>query len=251
MLLINTSHTTRPVEKSGFGGRETVAGIECNIAPITLGAITLTGFQPMFWRACPSPLLANIISAWAIVEILDDGLEKLRGGERKTMDYVDIFTISSFAEEEPSDEDDDENTVYETEEAANRAKARKTRKTLQEMPVPDFLMDAMGDNPAIDNDVAAKINCETGISCVFTFAAGRHKLQLALRNMRLPLELSAAPIDTITANAVYGSITVIRDSIRTLSEGYGDALQALRPQIKQMPNIEKLPMEIVHVVAGQ
>ncbi len=202
--------------------------LECVIQPIVFGPIVLDGFRPMSVLKCRSPLLATIITTWAIHEVIADGRERLKHSPPRTLKGLRLAAFSEIAQPPEDDETelDDEDP-------------RALRKTIRRMEIPDFM-------PAdTQDDDDTKIDSETAISGSLTFEAGRHALTLTINTMRVPEALTAKPVPDIVAASVFGALNLLCDHIEEIGNGYDTALRhQCRVELAEIPNIDKLPFMI-------
>lgn len=226
MLNINLAPSTR------MDRHIEVAGIECIVAPLTSGAITISGFKEMFWRGCQSPILANAITAWAITEVIEDGLSRFKDKPAQTVKQLQIGT-SALLVDCPGETDTDSDN------------AEGLNETLRAMPVPDFL-DGLFQDPADAEDMTVDtrdLRWEAAISFEFEFLAGRHTLNLVVHNMVIPFALLDQPIDKIASRIVTGAIMHIRDEVTTIAENYADTFTACESELEAMPGLENCPKQ--------
>jgi hypothetical protein len=204
-----------------------VAGVECVIAPLTIGAITLSGFREMFWRGCQSPVLANAITAWAIIEVIEDGLARFKDKPVQTVKQLQICTSAAL--------------VDVTNEPDNGTE--ELQEPVSSIAMPDFL-DGLFDSAQHPDSMTVdtrEVQADVVISLEFEFLAGRHTLNLAIENMQVPFDLLDKPMQQIASRIITGTIMHILDEMMTVAETYAEAFKLCENELKAMPGLEKLP----------
>ncbi|WP_417625002.1 hypothetical protein [Paremcibacter congregatus] len=207
MLQVTTEYTTIR-ESTGFAKTRDIPAINCKIAPLVFGSVTIMGIRDMGWRDCDNHAIAHALTALAVCEIFNEVASALSATTPRMVETIKtIQHITSPTErhiEITADDSDDTDNA------------------------PEF-------------EKIKEIKTQTVISADARLTAGRHELLITMDNTVVGHNVASTRHASIIKAALIEIVTDIRQLLEEYANSLFRTLTANSTAVAEIAKHQQLP----------